>query len=59
MSTTEAIQVQDYIERIAKTYEASTKLFPSETTGQKLVTKVIRNEPAILQSSSEGIIQRL
>lgn len=52
----QAIQVQDYIERIAKIYEANITLFPTETSGQNLITKVIRNRPAIEQSSQDGVI---
>lgn len=48
--------LQDYIERIALTLEANTTLFPAETTGENLVTKVIRNKPAIEQSAESGII---
>lgn len=54
--TTEAIQVQDYIERIAQIHEANLKIFPIPTVGKSLVTKVIRNKPAIIQSASNGII---
>ena len=52
----QAIQVQSFIERIAEIYEGNTTLFPPETTGKSLVTKVIRNRPAIEQSSQIGVI---
>lgn len=50
------IDLQDYIERIAAIYEADTTLFPVETTGESLVTKVVRNKPAIEQSAEGALI---
>ncbi len=50
------IDLQIYIERIAAIYEANTTLFPPDTTGENLVTSVIRNKPAIEQSAPDGII---
>ena len=50
------IDIQEYIERIAKIYEADTTLFPLETTGESLITSVIRNKPAIEQSAPEGVL---
>lgn len=50
------INIQEYIERIAKIYEADTTLFPPDTTGESLVTAVFRNKPAIEQSAPEGIL---
>lgn len=50
------IDLQAYIERIAAIYEADTTLFPAETTGESLVTKVIRNKPPIEQSAPDGIL---
>lgn len=50
------VNIQDYIERIAQIYEKDLTLFPLETTGESLVTAVIRNKPAIEQSADDGII---
>lgn len=52
----ETIDLQAIIERIAQTYEADTTLFPTEDNGESLVTKVIRNKPAIEQSAEGGLI---
>lgn len=50
------IDLQAYIERISAIYEADTTLFPVETTGEALVTKVIRNKPPLEQSAPDGIL---
>ncbi len=50
------INLQDYIERIASIFEANTTLFPPDTTGPNLITKVIRNKPPIEQSAPSGVI---
>ncbi len=50
------IDLQAQIERIARIYEEDTDIFPPETTGESLVTKVIRNKPAIEQSSEDGVV---
>ena len=52
----QTINIQQYIERIASIYEANTTLFPTDTTGENLVTAVIRNKPAIEQSAEGGLI---
>ncbi len=52
----ETIDLQAIIERIAQTYESDTTLFPTEENGESLVTKVIRNKPAIEQSAEGGLI---
>jgi len=54
--TTPTIDLQDFIERIALTFEANTVLFPTETTGEPLVNKVIRNKPPMEQSSELGTV---
>jgi len=54
--TSPVIDIQTFIERIAKIYEADPTLFPPETTGESLVTAVIRNKPAIEQSAPEAVL---
>jgi hypothetical protein len=48
--------LQDYIERIALTLEANLTLFPTEGNGESLVTAVVRNKPAIIQSAENNLI---
>lgn len=50
------IDLQLYIERIAEIFEANTTLFPPETTGESLVTAVVRNKPAIEQSAEGALV---
>jgi len=50
------INIQDHIERIATIFEKDTTLFPAPTDGKPLVTKIIRNKPAIEQSANSGIV---
>ena len=52
----QTIDLQQYIERIAKIYEANTTLFPLDTTGESLVTAVVRNKPAIEQSAEGACV---
>ena len=48
--------LQQFIERIAQTLEANTTLFPDEADGESLVTAVVRNKPAIIQSAENNLI---
>lgn len=50
------IEIQEFIERIAETFEADTTIFPPNTTGESLVNGVVRNEPAIIQSVPDEIL---
>ena len=50
------VNLQEYIDRIAETIEASIIIFPPETTGENLVTTVLKNKPAIEQSAEGGVI---
>jgi len=48
--------LQTFIERIAQVLEKSTVLFPPETTGENLVTAIVRNKPAIEQSAENALV---
>lgn len=52
----QAPELQDYIERIAEILEADTTLFPPETSGENLITAVVRNKPAIEQSAEGALV---
>lgn len=52
----QAVELQDYIDRIAEILEADTTLFPPETTGENLVTAIVRNKPAIEQSAEGALV---
>lgn len=56
MSTTQAIDVQEYVDRIAEIFRKDDTIFPDPSIGENLVTKVITNKPAIIMSSDEGVI---
>lgn len=49
-------QLQTFIDRIAAILEKNPLLFPSETTGENLVTAIVKNKPAIEQSAEGAII---
>ena len=48
--------LQEFINRIAQTIEADSTIFPAVTTAQSLVTAVVRNKPAIIQSAEGALI---
>lgn len=52
----EAIEIQDFIDRIAEILEADTTLFPDETNGENLVTAIVKNKPAIEQSAESAVV---
>lgn len=54
MSSAVALDIQNYIERIALLYENNAVFFP--TTEAHLLTKILRNKPPIEQSSTDAVI---
>lgn len=56
MSAIPFIDQQLFIERIVATLKSDTKLFPPDTTGQNLVTDILANQPAVVQSPDSTLI---